>query len=338
MLYIFNYSIIRLKLCLMSIFLQQLPNFPAFTWSPDVLNPILLRLRLKQTKLLARMEMLQPEFKMQAHHEIMRLEAGSNLQVENQVELEKRAALSLLYTNQYNAELNLERLYQMYMDLSQLLNYQVVDNQQFSSGFHQKSLDQFLTWFNKPGLDRLLKAGIAHLWFLSIAPFEKGAGVIARIISDIQLAKADGTTHRYYSVSDQISKKKGEYQFILSQTQQGSLDITIWLQWYLHCLEGAYEHSETALAPIVKRASFWNTQNENSFNKRQQTIINTILAGLDEKLTTTIYASLVNCSRDTALRDVTDLLMRNIFSKEGGLGKNTRYRLNYHNNRISHLL
>ncbi len=322
----------------MSRFLSHLPHFPAFTWSPDVLNPILMRLRLKQTKLLERMETLQPEFKMQAHNEIMRLEAGSNLQVENQVELEKRAALSLLYTNQYNAELNLERLNELYKALIVLFNYQVVDNQQFSSGFHQKSLDQFLTWFNKPGLDRLLKAGIAHLWFLSITPFEKGAGVIARIISDIQLAKADGTTHRYYSVSDQISKKKEEYQFILSQTQQGSLDITIWLQWYLHCLEGAYEHSETALAPIVKRANFWNTQNENSFNRRQQVIINKLLTGFDEGFTTTIYACIAECSRDTALRDVTDLLRRDIFSKEGGLGKNTRYRLTYHNNRISHLL
>jgi Fic family protein len=312
----------------MSSFLQQLPNFPAFTWSPDVLNPILMRLRLKQTKLLERMETLQPEFKMQAHDEIMRLEVGSNLQVENQVELEKRAALSLLYTNQYNAELNLERLYQMYMDLSQVLNYQVVDNQQFSSGIDQKSLDQFLTWFNKPGLDRLLKAGIAHLWFLSIFPFEKGAGVIARIISDIQLAKADGTTQRYYSVSDQISKKNGEYQFILSQTQLGSLDITIWLQWYLSCLEGAYEHAETAVSSIIAKDDFWNTQTGDSFNKRQQTIINAMLAGLDEKLTTTIYASLVNCSRDTALRDVTNLLQRGILRKVGGLGKNTSYKIN----------
>ncbi len=311
----------------MSRFLSHLPHFPAFTWSPDVLNPILMRLRLKQTKLLERMETLQPEFKMQAHNEIMRLEAGSNLQVENQVELEKRAALSLLYTNQYNAELNLERLNELYKALIVLFNYQVVDNQQFSSGFHQKSLDQFLTWFNKPGLDRLLKAGIAHLWFLSITPFEKGAGVIARIISDIQLAKADGTTHRYYSVSDQISKKKEEYQFILSQTQQGSLDITIWLQWYLHCLEGAYEHSETALAPIVKRANFWNTQNENSFNRRQQVIINKLLTGFDEGFTTTIYACIAECSRDTALRDVTDLLQNGVLLKEGGLGKNTRYRL-----------
>ena len=328
MLYIFNYSIIRLKLCLMSIFLQQLPNFPAFTWSPDVLNPILMRLRLKQTKLLERMETLQPEFKMQSHNEIMRLEVVSNLQIENQVELEKKEALRLIYSNPSNTDLNLERLNELYKALSALFNYQVVDNQQFSSGFHQKSLDQFLTWFNKPGLDRLLKAGIAHLWFLSIAPFEKGAGVIARIISDIQLAKADGTTHRYYSVSDQISKKKGEYQFILSQTQLGSLDITIWLQWYLSCLEGAYEHAETALAHIVKCANFWNTQNGDSFNKRQQTIINTMLAGLDEKLTTTIYASLVNCSRDTALRDVTNLLQRAILTKVGGLGKNTSYKIN----------
>ena len=324
-----NYSIIRLKLCLMSIFLQQLPNFPAFTWSPDVLNPILLRLRLKQTKLLERMETLQPEFKMQSHHEIMRLEVVSNLQIENQVELEKKEALRLIYSNPSNTDLNLERLKELYKALNALFNFQVVDNQQFSSDFDNKNLLQFLTWFNKPGLDRLLKAGIAHLWFLSIAPFEKGAGVIARIISDIQLAKADGTTHRYYSVSDQISKKKGEYQFILSQTQQGSLDITIWLQWYLHCLEGAYEHSETALAPIVKRASFWNTQNENSFNKRQQVIINRLLAGFNEGLTTTIYACIAECSRDTALRDVTKMLQNGVLLKEGGLGKNTRYKIKH---------
>ena len=114
----------------------------------------------------------------------------------------------------------------------------------------------------------------------------------------------------------------------MSQTQLGSLDITIWLQWYLSCLEGAYEHAETALAPIVKCANFWNTQNGDSFNKRQQTIINTMLAGLDEKLTTTIYASLVNCSRDTALRDVTNLLQRAILTKVGGLGKNTSYKIN----------
>ena len=313
----------------MSLFLQQLPHFPAFTWSPDILNPILMRVRLKQGKLLASMETLQPEFKAQAHNEIMRLEVVSNLQIENQVELEKKEALRIIYSNPINTDLNLERLKELYKALNALFNYQVVDNQQFSSDFDKKNLLQFLTWFNKPGLDRLLKAGIAHLWFHSIAPSEKGAGVIARIISDIQLAKADGIAHRYYSMSDQISKKKGEYQFILSQTQQGSLDITIWLQWYLHCLEGAYEHAETALAPIVKRATFWNTQNENSFNRRQQVIINKLLTGFNEGLTTTIYACIAECSRDTALRDVTDLLRKDIISKEGGLGKNTRYRIKY---------
>jgi hypothetical protein len=312
----------------MSIFLQQLPHFPAFTWSPDVLNPILMRLRLKQTQLLARMEILQPEFKSHAHNEIMRLEIVSNLQIENQVELEKKEALRLIITYPSNTDFNLERLNELYKALSALFNYQVVDNQQFSSYFDKKKLDQFLTWFNKPGLDRLLKAGIAHLWFLSIAPFEKGAGVIARIISDIQLAKADGIAHRYYSMSDQISKKKNEYQFILSQAQQGSLDITIWLQWYLNCLEGAYDHSATLLAPIIKRANFWNTQKGNSFNKRQQVIINRVLAGFNEGLTTTIYACIAECSRDTALRDVTNLLQRGILSKMGGLGKNTSYKIN----------
>jgi Fic family protein len=259
----------------------------------------------------------------------MRLEVVSNLQIENQVELEKKEALRIIYSNPINTDLNLERLKELYKALNALFNYQVVDNQQFSSDFDKKNLLQFLTWFNKPGLDRLLKAGIAHLWFHSIAPSEKGAGVIARIISDIQLAKADGIAHRYYSMSDQISKKKGEYQFILSQTQQGSLDITIWLQWYLHCLEGAYEHAQTALAPIVKRATFWNTQNENSFNRRQQVIINKLLTGFNEGLTTTIYACIAECSRDTALRDVTDLLRKDIISKEGGLGKNTRYKIKH---------
>jgi len=313
----------------MSLFLQQLPHFPAFTWSPDILNPILMRVRLKQGKLLASMETLQPEFKAQAHNEIMRLEVVSNLQIENQVELEKKEALRIIFTYPSNADLNLERLNELYKTLSALFNYQVVDNQQFSSDFDKKNLLQFLTWFNKPGLDRLLKAGIAHLWFHSIAPSEKGAGVIARIISDIQLAKADGIAHRYYSMSDQISKKKGEYQFILSQTQQGSLDITIWLQWYLHCLEGAYEHAETALAPIVKRATFWNTQNENSFNRRQQVIINKLLTGFNEGLTTTIYACIAECSRDTALRDVTKMLQNGVLLKEGGLGKNTRYKIKH---------
>jgi len=313
----------------MSLFLQQLPHFPAFTWSPDILNPILMRVRLKQGKLLASMETLQPEFKAQAHNEIMRLEVVSNLQIENQVELEKKEALRIIFTYPSNTDLNLERLNELYKTLSALFNYQVVDNQQFSSGFDKKKLDQFLTWFNKPGLDRLLKAGIAHLWFLSIAPSEKGAGVIARIISDTQLAKADGIPHRYYSMSDQISKKKGEYQFILSQTQQGSLDITIWLQWYLSCLEGAYEHAETALAPIVKRANFWNTQNGNSFNKRQQVIINKLLTGFNEGLTTTIYACIAECSRDTALRDVTKMLQNGVLLKEGGLGKNTRYKIKH---------
>ena len=311
----------------MSSFLQQLPNFPAFTWSPDVLNPILMRVRLKQGKLLASMETLHPEFKARAHNEIMRLEVVSNLQIENQVELEKKEALRLIYSNPSNTDLNLERLKELYKALNALFNYQVVDNQQFSSDFDKKNLLQFLTWFNKPGLDRLLKAGIAHLWFLSITPFEKGAGVIARIISDIQLAKADGIPHRYYSMSDQISKKKNEYQFILSQAQQSSLDITIWLQWYLHCIEGAYEHSETALAPIVKRANFWNTQNGNSFNKRQQVIINMLLAGFNEGLTTTIYACIAECSRDTALRDVTKMLQNGVLLKEGGFGKNTRYKI-----------
>lgn len=263
--------------------LSQLPHFPAFTWSQDVLNPILMSLRLKQGKLLGRMETLQPEFKEQIQEEMIKLDAFGHFRIEDHLDLTG---------NETNNE-----------------------------------LARFLVWFNKPGLDRLLKAGIAHLWSLSISPFGEDSGIIARIITNIQLAKADGTPLRYYSMSDQIAKEKSEYEFIVQQALQGSLDITIWLQWFLSCLERAYDSSEIISAPIIERAHFWNTQKHNTFNKRQQAILNKLLAGFNEKLTTTVYAKLTNCARDTALRDITDLLLKGILIKQGGLGKNTEYRL-----------
>jgi len=263
--------------------LSQLPHFPAFTWSQEALNPILMRLRIKQAKLLGKMETLQPEFQKLVHAEMIKLDAFGNFRIENYLDLSG---------NETNAE-----------------------------------LARFLVWFNKPGLDRLLKAGIAHLWFLSISPFGDESTVMVRAITDIQLSKADGTTLRYYSMSDQMAKENNEYQFIVQQALQGSLDITIWLQWFLNCLERAYDSSEIISLPIVERAHFWNTHKGLLFNKRQQAMLNHLLVGFKEKLTSTVYAKWTNCARDTALRDITDLLQKGILIKQGGLGKNTEYKL-----------
>lgn len=189
----------------------------------------------------------------------------------------------------------------------------------------EKQMDQFLLWFNKPGLDRLMKAAIAHLWFMTLHPFEDGNDRIARAITDMQLTKADATYFRFYSMNTQMLKEQKEYYFMLEQTQKGSLDITIWLQWFLGCLERAYESTPINLSPILKKTNFWKQNGDVSLNKRQRHIIEQILDGFDEKLNTSNYAKITNCSRDTALRDVTDLMSKNILLKQEGLGKNTTY-------------
>jgi Fic family protein len=192
-------------------------------------------------------------------------------------------------------------------------------------GDKEVQLNQFLVWFNKPGLDRLLKAAIAHLWFVAIAPFEKQNEIVATGISTIQLIKADETVNRYYSFGKQIIEEQDQYSFILSQSLNGSLDITIWLQWFLGCIHRAYDASENLLSKTLIKAKFWSEQHNANFNKRQRIIINQLLDGYDEKLTTSLYASLTQCARDTALRDLTALIQMGVMQKAGGLGKNTLY-------------
>lgn len=189
----------------------------------------------------------------------------------------------------------------------------------------EKQMELFLKWFNQLAADSLLKAAIAHLWFVTLHPFEDGNGRIGRAIADMQLARADETSFRFYSMSAQIRKERNDYYFILEQTQKGSLDITIWLQWFLSCLERAYETTEITLAAVLIKAAFWNKNATVNFNKRQQININKLLDGFEGKLNTSKYAKIAKCSRDTALRDVTDLMEKQILIKEEGQGKNTTY-------------
>lgn len=187
----------------------------------------------------------------------------------------------------------------------------------------------FLDWFNKVDdpAALVLKAGVAHLWFVTIHPFDDGNGRIARTITDLTLARSEKSAQRFYSMSAQIREERKAYYDILEATQKGGLDITPWLEWFLGCLERAFNGAETILAIVMIKAHFWETHRELSFNKRQRLVINRLLNGFEGKLTSSKWAKLAKCSQDTALRDIEDLVARAILVKDPARGRSTSYSL-----------
>ena len=184
----------------------------------------------------------------------------------------------------------------------------------------------FLDWFNKDeATDLVLKAGVAHLWFVTIHPFDDGNGRIARAIADLTLARSERSAQRFYSMSAQIREERKAYYDILEATQKGDLDITAWLEWFLGCLDRAFDGAETILATVIKKARFWETHSGRSFNERQSLVINRLLDGFEGKLTSSKWAKLAKCSQDTALRDIDDLVARHILVKDPGRGRSTSY-------------
>jgi Fic family protein len=188
----------------------------------------------------------------------------------------------------------------------------------------------FLYWFNSAdtdSVDPIIKSAIAHLWLVTIHPFDDGNGRIARAIADMQLARADGTAQRFYSMSAQIRKERNAYYSILEATQKGDLDITEWLQWFLDCIGRAIQASEEIMLQVLQKASFWSTHARTVFNNRQTTMLNKMLDGFEGKMTSTKWAKITKCSHDTALRDIQDLMSKNVLVKEGGVSKNSSYTL-----------
>lgn len=189
-------------------------------------------------------------------------------------------------------------------------------------------ISSFLAWFNTSQIiDPLIKAGIAHLWFVTIHPFDDGNGRIARTITDMQLARADNSKQRFYSLSAQIRKERSAYYDILESTQKNGLDITPWLEWFLHCLSHSLVSTETILADVMRRARFWEEHNTVNLNPRQRLLLTKLLEGFVGKLTTTKWAKIANCSQDTALRDIQDLISHGILIREDAGGRSTSYTL-----------
>lgn len=192
----------------------------------------------------------------------------------------------------------------------------------------ESEMEDFIRWFNESSsIDPVLKAGIAHFWFVTIHPFEDGNGRTARAIADMALARADGTKDRFYSMSSQILAERKEYYQELEIAQRGDLDITRWLMWFLDCLGRAIDGADHTLGTVLHKARLWQRINLKPVNERQRLVINRLLNGFQGFLTTSKYAKIAKCSSDTALRDIRELLGRGILVQNESGGRSTSYRL-----------
>lgn len=206
----------------------------------------------------------------------------------------------------------------------------------------EKEMHQFLDWFNdhseilRPNgtrhhetnpIDLVIKAAIAHLWFVTIHPFEDGNGRITRALTDLLLAQSDKTNQRFYSMSAQIRIERKHYYELLEKTQKGSLDVTEWLVWFLNCLINALKSTDATLLNVLFKADFWTKHAQTVINERQRKLLNRLLDGFDGKLTSSKWAKIAKCSKDTAIRDLNDLIDKNILKKDPAGGRSTNYEL-----------
>ncbi|MEA5045539.1 MAG: Fic family protein [Petrimonas sp.] len=192
----------------------------------------------------------------------------------------------------------------------------------------EPEMDHFLKWINNGvEIDPVLKAAIAHFWFITIHPFDDGNGRIARAITDMQLARSDKSSQRFYSMSNQILAERKKYYEILEKTQRGDGDITEWLVWFLSCLERALINSSDVLEAVLVKARFWEQHAQTSLNDRQRLMLNKLLDGFVGKLTSSKWAKIAKCSQDTAIRDIQDLIGKGILQKEAAGGRSTNYEL-----------
>ena len=191
-----------------------------------------------------------------------------------------------------------------------------------------EEMAKFLHWFESPGdVDPLLTAGLAHLWFVTIHPFDDGNGRIARAIADMVLSRAESSRRRFYSMSAQIRRERKDYYATLESTQKGDVDVTQWQRWFLGCLLRAIEGAHDTLGSVLAKARFWERFATEPLNQRQIAILNRLLDGIEGKLTTSKWAKLAKCSQDTAYRDILDLVRRGALRKDAGGGRSTSYTL-----------
>lgn len=191
-----------------------------------------------------------------------------------------------------------------------------------------EEMARFLAWANDVDrTDAVLRAALAHLWFVTIHPCDDGNGRIARAIADWQLARSENSAQRFYSMSAQTRHERSDYYDILERTQKGTLDVTPWFEWFLGCLGRAFDGTERTLAAVLRKARYWERAVHLAVNERQRLMLNRLLDGFTGKLTTKKWAALARCSHDTALRDIQNLVDQGLLKKEEGGGRSTSYAL-----------
>ena len=198
-----------------------------------------------------------------------------------------------------------------------------------------KEMERYLDWVDNASTDSLLKAAIAHLWFVAIHPFDDGNGRLARIVTDMLMCRADGEPQRYYSVTTEILKHRKEYYDTLNKTTCGELDITQWITWFLHRVNDAITNTEKTLSSVMEKHRFWNETQYVDINERQRKVLNRLMSDFEGNLTSSKWAKIAHCSTDTALRDIQDLIAKGILNKSGEGGRSTHYIITWSKTQIA---
>jgi Fic family protein len=329
------------------------PDWPSFRWRADALLEPLTRVRHEQGALLGRFEARGFDLRGQASVDTLTHDVTETSSIEgeqlDQAQVRSSIArrlgvdigaltpadrhvegvveMTLDATSNYAAPLTLDRLWGWHAALfpsgrsGERVHYQAPPAATLPT-----QMAAFVDWFERPlALDPVLKAGIAHLWFVTVHPFEDGNGRIARAIADLALTRSEASPQRFYSMSAQIRRERATYYALLERTQSGSLDVTEWLLWFFECLGRALLDSRARLAGVLHKADFWARHADADLNSRQVAMLNRLLDGFDGKLSSSVWAKLSKCSQDTAGRDIADLVARGILRKGPEGGRSTHY-------------
>ncbi|OXA98205.1 cell filamentation protein Fic [Flavobacterium oncorhynchi] len=363
----------------MAIYIHQIKNWPNLQWNEQEFNLLLSEVRILQSKLMGKVELLGFELKDEANLETLIQDVIQTSEIEGEIlnpELVRSSIatrLGLQYSGLEHSDTHVDGIVELMLDATQNNNKTLTDERLFGwhaalfptgrSGMHKievaywrsgdmqvvsggigreivhyeapkaeqlaLEMKNFIDWYNvNQNLESLLKAALAHLWFITIHPFDDGNGRIARAITDMQLSKSDGVNQRFYSMSTEINKQKKSYYTILERTQKGDLDITDWIIWFLECLKNSILHSSVIVDKVVKKHHFWVKYASKISNERQQTMLNKLMDNFEGNLNTSKWAKMAKTSPDTALRDITDLVNKGILIKADSGGRSTHYILN----------
>jgi Fic family protein len=365
----------------MAKYIHQLPDWPRFQWDSDGLAKQLAAVRLRQGRLIGRMQALGFRLQEEAVLATLTEDVLKSSEIEGEIldKIQVRSSIARRLGIDIGAlppaDRNVEGVVEMMLDATQNFESELTDERLFgwhaalfptgrsgmskiivgswreeksepmqvvsgpvgrekvhyeapAAGRLDAEMKSFLEWFNtEDNTDPVIKAALAHLWFVTIHPFDDGNGRIARAIADMALARSEDSSQRFYSMSAQIRLERKTYYDMLEATQKGELDITPWLEWFLTCLDRAFDGAEKTLAAVFQKADFWKKHAAAKINDRQRDILNRLLDGFEGKLTSSKWALIEKCSPDTALRDIHDLVDQGILAKDEGGGRSTSYSL-----------